>query len=824
MSFKDCIRAAVESGRVKNEKGDEAEKAYDRAFNEARSSGMNDRDAADKASMSATERLTKQKGDAKWRRLREMQAAYEVSKALSDAKGLKPWDVPRAMLDGDERYAGANVTTRFERIRGQVHAMIETGLEKYRPRYAGIVHPMKGVDSLVDELYGVSTGDASAKEIAAEMKAATEHLRKRANRAGASIPENKNFRLTQQHDRLQMRRAGRDSWVQQHMDWIDWDLTRHADGSEVLLEERAGYLADAFDKKMTDGYSKIRPGVKTQENLAAQLSHQRFLYYKDAASWRAANKAYGDSDAFRQMVSYFDQMSRDIAMMEVFGPNPGAMQGFINQSVRKRAADMDTASGKGAKDKSNIGKADEALARSDEMYRIFTSQNSMGEESLWGHLFASGRNLLTAAKLGSATLAAIPGDLLTTAHTAKWNKLPVAGFLKQYLRTVNPLSNADRRLAVRSGLVADAATSLATSQQRFLGAISGSQMSRRITDTVLRASLLTPHTQAAQWAWGTEMMGALADNNGRTFDKLPFKDMLERNGIDAADWDIIRSTAIHDENGLRILRPDDVLVRTDVDEREATKVADKFMDMILYERRKAVIEASLEARAMLVSDTRGGTLPGEATRSLAMFKNFPVTIALMLGRRGLVESTYLGKGMYYGSLMLGLTGAGAVAVQMREVAAGRDPLDMTDPRFVGKSMLAGGGLGVFGDFLFSDLNRYGAGLSDMIAGPIFDFLNEGRKLTIGNVQEVLEGKDTNFAREFTAFMTKNAPGSSIWYSKLALQRFVTDRLMSEADPKAHERFRNMESKALKDFNQEYWWAPGEDTARRAPDTGRSFGQ
>ena len=43
----------------------------------------------------------------------------------------------------------ANVQTRQDRIRGQFHAMIEYGLEKYRPRRAGMKYPVQGMDNLV---------------------------------------------------------------------------------------------------------------------------------------------------------------------------------------------------------------------------------------------------------------------------------------------------------------------------------------------------------------------------------------------------------------------------------------------------------------------------------------------------------------------------------------------------------------------------------------------------------------------------------------------------------------------------------------------------
>ena len=190
------------------------------------------------------------------------------------------------------------------------------------------------------------TGDTSAQEIIKEFTKAAEHARLRANQAGANLPALKAWRMPQKHDRLLVRKAGRDAWVTNHMEWLDWDNMTHPDGRAILPEERHEVLNSVYETLVTDGYVKIRPGSVQTENLASKLSHQRFLHYRDADSWIAANKAYGDGNAFQQMVSYLDSMARDIAMMEIFGPNPSTMKRFIEQSVQKQAADLDIAQAK----------------------------------------------------------------------------------------------------------------------------------------------------------------------------------------------------------------------------------------------------------------------------------------------------------------------------------------------------------------------------------------------------------------------------------------------------------------------------------------------
>ena len=814
MSFVDCIQNAINNGNVRPEKGQEAIDAYNRTVADMKAKGMSEMAAADAASIEATKKVTTAKSEGRWARLQEMRAAYRLTQAL-DTKGMKPWEVATALIEGDHRSPHANIHTRSDRIRGLLHAQMEAGLAKYEPRLAGMHRPMSGMDNLVRESFGESTGDASAKEIATELATVAETARQRANAAGASIPKLESWRLPQRQDRLKVRKGTEAVWSRQHMDWLDWDAMKHPDGSDILEAERPQVLSSIYNTLLTDGYVKIRPGQNVPDKLSSRLSSQRFMRYKDADSWLAANKAYGDGDAFSQMISYVDSMSRDIALMEVLGPNPTAMKKFIEQSVRKKAADMDVAKG-AAKGKSNTAKADEALASFGDMYDVLTSANAMGEESGLGHTFAGIRNVLSSSLLGSATIAAVPGDFSTMKLTALYNKLPVTGHLRQYLKLLNPASDADRRMAVRSGLIAESATSVSLGSQRFFGEMSGSQLSRRISDTTMRLTLMTPHTQAARWAFGMETMGAFADASKKSFDSLPFKDMFERHGITAEDWDVFRATPTYNHKGASFLRPDDVLSRTDLSSRQANEVADRFMDMILSERQYAVIESSIKGRAMLMATTRGGTVSGEMLRGVAMFKNFPVTILMLHAQRAMYQSTYAGKAAYGAAFFGTLTLGGALATQANEVASGRDPLDMTSPKFWGKAVMKGGGLGYFGDLAFSNVNRHGQGLQDMLIGPVGQFATEARNLTIGNAAELMAGKETHAAREAAAFAARYNPLSSMWYTKLAFRRRLADQLQVWADPTAHQRFREMERKNLQEYDQKYWWSPGDTGPSRAP--------
>jgi hypothetical protein len=134
-------------------------------------------------------------------------------------------------------------------------------------------------------------------------------------------------------------------------------------------------------------------------------------------------------------------------------------------------------------------------------------------------------------------------------------------------------------------------------------------------------------------------------------------------------------------------------------------------------------------------------------------------------------------------------------------------------------------LGIFGDFAFSGLNRFGGGLGETIAGPRIGFLSDLKDLVIGNIAQAIdEDQDTNFARELIDFAGRYGPFASTFYLRLPLQRLVLDQMQMMVDPNAEKRFRRSESKLYSETGQRPWWSSGRMEPQRAPDIGAAFGQ
>jgi hypothetical protein len=172
---------------------------------------------------------------------------------------------------------------------------------------------------------------------------------------------------------------------------------------------------------------------------------------------------------------------------------------------------------------------------------------------------------------------------------------------------------------------------------------------------------------------------------------------------------------------------------------------------------------------------------------------------------------------------------GALSMQAKEVAAGRDPLSL-DPKDAkglqawGKAILQGGGLGMFGDILAVDQTKYGNTWASTFAGPLAGAAESVLgDFALKNIRLAAEGRETHFLGDGLYTAARLAPGSSLWYGRLAFQRAVLDQLAKMVDPRTPERFARMEHQAQKDWGQSYWSQPGRAPSR-FPDFGAIAGR
>ena len=163
----------------------------------------------------------------------------------------------------------------------------------------------------------------------------------------------------------------------------------------------------------------------------------------------------------------------------------------------------------------------------------------------------------------------------------------------------------------------------------------------------------------------------------------------------------------------------------------------------------------------MIGNLKRSTAVGEFARSLWLFKSFPVGVIAKHWMRGWGQRTAGGKAAYLASYLVGSTVLGALAVQLKDLAKGREPREMDVPSFWVAAFLQGGGASIFGDFALNDQSRFGRSFTESLLGPVGATIGDVYDLSGGNVHQAARGESTDAGAEAVRFVQSNTPGMSL---------------------------------------------------------------
>ncbi len=826
MSVSDCIDSAVEGGEMD---ADRAARVKERLKEIERdlSRTLGPEEATQQAPKKLAQEIEFETLHKKRRSLMQASAQARAELEITDAanrlnRNLGEMAAERIEGLGNRqtRYIGAENHRRA--VRATAMQQMTDVLNNFRRDIFGRTQNKATLNDMVRELFGEDSGNAAAKELAAAWQAASEYLRTQFNRAGGAIPKLESWGLPQLHDMVRVRKAGVDAWKAEVTPRLDRakmiDPRTDQPFSDAELDR---VLGEVYETITTEGWSKVKPGDRHgAKSIGARRTDHRFLHFKTADDWLGYQEKFGSGDAFNAMINHIDGTSRDIGAMRALGPNPVATVRHMSDMIRKDAAETAGVSDGGKGARFSQANKNYSADQIEALYGHYIGTlNNPSHESVAGGL-ATVRSFLTGVQLGSAMLSSST-DVATMQLTSAFNGIPMTGVLKRQLKLFNPANKADRLKAARAGLVAETWTTGSAAQMRFVGEVAPSEITNRMTDGILRVSGLSPWTDMNRQAFGLEAMGLLADNSTVKFNDLPeqMRLMLERYSITPDEWDTVRATEIwSDDSGATLLRPGDIRTRTDIDSDTAEDLATKVLDMIQTETNLAVPSSTIRGRAAVLGATRPGTIAGELSRSTIMYKSFPISMFLTHVRRIADAQGKWTPAKYAAALFISTAVMGAMNLQLKNIAKGRDAENADTPDFWLRAIAQGGGFGIFGDFLLSDTNRFGGSLGATVSGPVIGAVEDAHKLTFGNLRELADDeKETKFAKEVVDTAGRYTPGSSLWYARLAFQRLVLDQLRLMADPDANKRFQRQRRKMMKGHGQDFWWKPGQFTPERAPE-------
>lgn len=802
-SFIECLEAAVAAGRVPRETAEELlTKAKD----------LESKFVLDKQhSPESAARLAEEMGIRAVKSRVRLQRYQMAKQAIANARNVADIlghrrgpavglvSILRRDLHGEARNLNVDMTARS--ITAQAHSIMANALDQTRAKVLGFYSNKELLRKVVRELFGESTGDATAKGAADSWTSAAEYLRGSFNRAGGAIPKRADWGLPQSHDAVRIHQAGKQAWLENIVPKIDRARMADINGAPLSDGEFTLLMEQIFHTIESGGLSDLTPTMGGRgKKLANQRADRRVLVFKSADDWFDYQQDFGAPDIFHTMTGHMDGMGRDIALLQILGPNPHAAFNMLRSVVEKHG-----------------GKPGQ-LGFLNSTYNVVSGRVNGKTGAYLADFFGNVRNVLIAAKLGSAVLSAV-SDTGFLAVTALWNGMSATVTLARAIQLMAP-GGAERRLAaVRMGLGARAWTEVNHAANRF-SEVSGSKTTARMADLTIRTSGLAHWTDSMRKAFGMEFMAFVQDSAHLPFGKLPapLKRSLERGGFSPDEWDLLRATRPMEFDGAKYMSVENVLAREDLTPARKQNLSTKLQQILFVETNHAVPEPDAVARTITTGGAQSDTIAGQIFRNVFLFKSFPVSAIATHLYRGIYQTAGpLDAAKYMAQVVISTTVMGAVALQMKEIVRGKDPRPMRDRRFWAAAFLQGGGAGLFGDLLFNDVNRFGGGLVKTFAGPTVDIIDDAAKLTLGNLQQLAQGKNPEIAVDLIRAARRYTPGGSLWYLRAGLEREVFDQLSQLADPQAQRKFNRLQRIRRRKYGQGYWWKPGARTPDRAPD-------
>lgn len=593
------------------------------------------------------------------------------------------------------------------------------------------------------------------------------------------------------------------------------DRTKYTDRETgALLDDAqtADVLRDVWATLASHGLAGNPDAAAGSTSLAKQLEVHREIHFKDPESFLAANNSFGSRDLFTSMVTNVQRHATELALLEKLGPNPDA--GFRTALQYGKSIEAD---------RTTFGREGSTMA--EKIFDEITGRTNMiGEDKfdLISRVMQGARNLITSAKLGMLPMSQLV-DLATFHAIAKSNGLGAMDEIKAITTFLNPRNKIDRDLAKFHGMLAQSVINDVA--LRYGDASKGAGWTSKAADATVTWSGAKFWTDAMKQGFQVMTGKHLADYQGKNFLDLdePFRRMLERNLIGDKEWELIRQSETAEIGGFKVITP--VLVSkvttregsqflqkaTNVNleasrqaERFTREVAAKVAAMMNEEADVAVVTPGFKERAIAKWGTKPGEAPGEFMRSIFLFKTFSIAMLTKVLPRIYAEGSAANRASFAAQLLTGMMITGAMAVQLKELAKGRNPRDMTSASFWGASFMQAGGMGIFGDFLLADANRFGGGFVSTVGGPVAGMITDIQKLTVGNAEDALAGKDPHIAADTIQFAKNYTPLMNLWYTRLALDHLLFFHIQEAANP---GYLRRMEKRTKKQNSQTFWWNP-----------------
>lgn len=663
---------------------------------------------------------------------------------------------------------------------------------------------------------------SEAVDIARVIRKWQETARVDANTAGAWVGKRADYITKQSHDPVKIKRAGYEEWRRVALQAFDIPqmLVEHGvvDVDAMLRSTWANLASGNHLKAAPEDAS----GFKGPGNLAKKMSQSRSILFKDADSWFDYNAQFGTGNLRETVLAGLGGSAQSTALMQMMGTNPQAMLGAITDDLTlqaKAAGKVDAVVKLGEKQ----GELDRYMAAVD------GSMNIPGN-ALWARRGANVRAWQTLAKLGGMLLSQVADIGVYASGTSYQGRGFFAGMGEAVAGLGRSLKEQERR---------DLASSLGVMLDNMAGEL-GRIGSFDEPGTMSGAVQFFMKINGSQW-WQNRMRTSaafgmshhMALQAGKGWDQLgaEYNRVLGLYGLGAAEWKVIGESAQRHVDGKTYILPEgirdvsDEVMRGYIGQAASAReiaaarreVEDKLRTYFTDQTETLALEPDAKTRAIILQGSRPGTWTGEFFRFAMQFKSFTAAFTQRILGRELFGRGYEGDSLWgalrngngevqgLAKLLVATTLMGYGSMALKDLAKGREPRDPTaSPGAFGQvfaaAMLQGGGLGIYGDFLFGQASRFGGGTIESVAGPTFSAA--GRFIDL--YHKALAGDDV--ASRALNEALNNTPFANLFYARAAMNYLFLYEMQEAMNP---GYLRRMERQVEREQGQGFLVRPSE---------------
>ena len=713
----------------------------------------------------------------------------KFSKITRDSIGLK-----QATLENDE-------------IRKLVNAIRSLGKDAWNDFSEGRIDL-----EIMREMIGEPTGVKGAKDIARILKQSQNSWRLRLNDLGANIGELDDWITRTTHNTEKMAVASKGSRLldDNRLAWVEYIQTKlnlkrtFPDVNDPI--EINKILSSIYDSLMTGDHLKYggTNSIYGTKNVTNRLNSSRVLHFKDLQARQEYNIKFGEPSLQTSVFNVLTSSAKNIVMMQELGTNPQDTFNKILALLKKKYKSSDY-----------------------EIVRDLNFENFKGSfAEIDGSANIAGSQIL--AKIGEVVrstgdMARLGGTVITSfADLGPYmttTNFQGRGLLTGLFEAINGLLGGNNKAAMEALEVISNSVVVSNRGNVYADGADGTGAINNLRNKFFKWNGLNGWVASlkSSMALGvSKFYGSLSETKFLDLEKRE-RNFLTLYGIDEGKWNMLRSIKTLAVDNKRYLTAeavddisDDVINKYLGRKLSAREIRNFKKDLQLTWKNvlndqgtHGTPEPDTQIRSITRMGTVRGTAMGEVNRFVMQYKNFSVSLYKKILRRemdsyGPDESKLIGASMLASTLMLG-TIFGYIVLSVKDMLSGRSPRDPKKSAVIMQAFVQGGGGGIYGDFLMSEVqNQYGNGVLETAAGP-----------TAGDIKKLIDvvrnmNEPKKAGKKFLQLAEGHTPFINLYYTKAAYDYLIGYQIKEYLDPGF---FNRMKKRNEENRGQTYYFKP-----------------